>query len=326
MGRRVGRKDGETDADPIAPDPAIAAYLQHLRVERRASAHTLRAYAAELERCRADLGGETAIDWGSVGADRLRRFLAQRGARVGRRSLARTVATLRSFFAFLRRSGTIAANPAQALGSPRFPRSLPRYLSEEKVGRLFAGEPRIGDARAARDRALIEVLYGSGLRAQEAAGLDWTDISIDERRAHVRSGKGRKDRIVPLSHAAVDALRALETLASPSAARAVGADSDPSPTRMRRGPRPVFTGSRNSRLTTRSIARIVGAEMERAGLPPASPHALRHSCATHLLDGGADLRAIQELLGHASLSTTQKYTHVSLKQLRAAYDRFHPRA
>jgi len=287
----------------------VAGYLEHLRVERRASAHTLRAYDAELERLATFLG-RPPVAWTEVDLDLLRRFLAERGATVARRSLGRTVAVVRAFFAHLKRSGALAANPAAALKTPRFRRTLPRYVAEPEMKRVFANQRPVDDKRAARDQALVEVLYGSGLRASEAVGLDWRDVAFAQGQLHVRAGKGSKDRIVPLTSPARAALRAL-------AAVTRGATS---------GPAPVFLGSRRTRLDVRSVGRIVARAMRDAGVAEVNPHALRHSCATHLLDDGADLRSIQELLGHASLSTTQRYTHVSLKQLRQAYQRFHPRA
>jgi integrase/recombinase XerC len=300
----------ETEEQATRPaDPAIAGYLRHLRVERRSSPHTLRAYAKELDRLRLACAPEP-IDWGGISPDALRAFLADRATAVGRRSVGRTVAVLRSFFAFLRRRGSISVNPAAALGSPRFAKALPRYVAEKDLDGLFAGLTPGSSVRAARDAALLEMLYGSGLRASEVVALDWRDVDTAERRAHVRGGKGGKDRIVPISRPAAQALGIL-------AAQLFGA-GPPSGA--------VLRNSRGTRLNVRSVGRIVAAALEAAGLPPVNPHALRHSCATHLLDGGADLRSIQEILGHASLSTTQRYTHVSLARLRSAYSRFHPRA
>src|SRR5581483_10950750 len=163
-----------------AEDPAIAEYLESMRVERRASPHTLRAYSAELERLRSDVAPDGAARWADVDADRLRRFLARRAEEVGRRSLARTVAVVRSFFAFAKRRGRVASNPAAAIGSPRFTRALPRYVPESDVDRLFRASSAIPDEAAARDVALLEVLYGSGLRASEAVALDWRDVSLDD--------------------------------------------------------------------------------------------------------------------------------------------------
>ncbi len=288
-------------------DPEVAAYLAHLRVERRASIHTLRAYEAELRRLAEFLDGHP---WEDVSADDLRRFLADRAGQVERRSVARTVAVMRGFFGFAKRRGRRADNPAAGLGSPRFSRSLPRWVAESDLERLFRSLPAPSDEWGARDAALLEVLYGCGLRASEAVALDWADLSLDDGRAHVRRGKGGKDRFVPLGGAAVDALRTLAALAA--------AD----------GPRkgPVFRNRSRKRLDVRSVGRILARALRACGLSEVNPHALRHSCATHLLDSGADLRSIQELLGHASLATTQRYTHVSLARLRAAYSKFHPRA
>lgn len=294
-------------------DPTVEAYLRHLRVERRVSPHTLRAYAAELARLQSALELPGPIDWRGVTSDALRRFLAERAAGVGRRSVGRTVATLRGFFGHLRRRGRIEVDPAASLGSPRFLRALPRYVPEASLEQLFRSLPAPGSERAARDTALLELLYGSGLRASEAVGLDWSNVSLAEGRAHVRGGKGGKDRIVPLGDATVAALRVLAAVHGGGTARAEA-----------RGP--VFRNRYGARLAVRSVGRIVTAAMRGTGLAPVNPHALRHSCATHLLDHGADLRSIQELLGHASLATTQRYTHVSLARLRATYARYHPRA
>jgi integrase/recombinase XerC len=296
-----------------AADDLIAAFLRHLRVERRASPHTLRAYATELARLREDVAEGEEADWGGVEADRLRRFLARRAEQVERRSLARTIAVLRSFFAFLKRRGHVAQNPAAGIGTPRFKKTLPRWVPEPDLDRLFRALPPPGDAASARDVALLELLYGSGLRASEAVALDWADVVLDERRVHVRGGKGGKDRIVPIGEPTAAAVAALAAIAR--------GDGRPAS-----GTRAVFRNSRGGRLAVRSVARILAAALARAGVAGANPHALRHSCATHLLDRGADLRSIQELLGHASLATTERYTHVSLARLRSAYSRFHPRA
>jgi len=292
----------------------VAIYLRDLEVQRGSSPHTRRAYRRELERLDAALargGPDRTVAWREVTADDLRRFLAGRGEQVGRRSLGRTVSVLRSFFAYLHRVGLIDGNPAAEIGVPRFPHALPRYLAESDLAGLFESDV-LPDEASARDRALLELLYGSGLRAGEVVALDWRDVALDQRRVHVRSGKGNKDRIVPISHPARYALERLAAL------QATGGGD--------RGPRrPVFRNRSGARLAVRSVGRIVNVAMRRAGLPPMNPHALRHRCATHLLDSGADLRSIQDLLGHASLTTTQKYTHVSLSHLRNTHRRFHPR-
>ena len=338
----------------------IDLFLEHLRVERRSSPHTLRSYRAELSRLLLFLEGDpeaaagpgpdapratrtglsrrrrTANEpelrvapaapargarrdatretpWSAVGTDELRAFLAARSATLERRSLGHTVSVLRSFFSWLRRTARHPANPARVLGIPRHPRTLPRHLPEDTLARLFRSEGAHRDTREARDQALLEVLYGSGLRAAEATTLDWSDVDLTQRRAHIRQGKGGRDRVVPLTGAASAALRALA-----ACLRGTGQTAS--------GRAPVFHGRPGQRLTTRSVGRIVGARLREAGLPALGPHALRHSCATHLLDHGADLRSIQELLGHSSLSTTERYTHVSLARLRSTYERCHPRA
>jgi len=297
-----------------AKEDPIAAYLRELEVQQRASPHTLRAYRRELGRLRDALAEDPAkdVDWTAVTSDDLRRFLSARGKDVGRRSLGRTVSVLRSFFSHLRRTGEAEQNPASGLGLPRFPHTLPRFVSEKELERVFE-PPAALDATSARDRVLLELLYGSGLRASEAVGLDWRDVATADRRLHVRSGKGNKDRIVPMSRAAASALADLAQIQ-----RTTGGD--------RGAATPIFRNQHGGRLSVRSVGPIVAAAMEAAGLAPVNPHALRHSCATHLLDHGADLRSIQDLLGHASLSTTQRYTHVSLAQLRSVHRRFHPRS
>ncbi|MDG2307404.1 MAG: tyrosine recombinase XerC [Candidatus Binatia bacterium] len=292
----------------------VASFLRELEIQRNSSAHTLRAYGRELERLQATLLGDDRtgrVDWTAVSTDDLRRFLATRSENVGRRSLGRSVSVLRSFFSYLRRVGLAQNNPASGIGVPKFPRTLPRYLSETDLENVFTDE-EVQDEAAARDLAMLELLYGSGLRASETVGLDWKDVALDEQRVHVRSGKGNRDRMVPMSRPAKQALERLRSVQTTT-----GND--------RGAARPIFRNQRGTRLAVRSVGRIVSAAMEKAGLPPMNPHALRHSCATHLLDSGADLRSIQDLLGHTSLTTTQKYTHVSLSHLRNTHRRFHPR-
>ena len=304
MGGRVRKKK----------ENGLEAYLQELEVQRNSSPHTLRAYRRELERLEAALGEgrKAAPPWDAVSSDDLRRFLADRGEQVGRRSLGRTVSVIRSFFSFLRRVGLAEENPASGLGIPKFPRTLPRYASESELEKVFATE-EVPDEATARDLALLEVLYGSGLRASEAVAMNWGDVSFDQRRLHIRAGKGNRDRMAPLSQPAREALKRLASIQRSQGTQGKAAS-------------PVFRNVRGSRLAVRSVGRIVKTAMQRAGLPPMNPHALRHSCATHLLDDGADLRSIQDLLGHSSLTTTQKYTHVSLSHLRKTHRKFHPRA
>jgi site-specific recombinase XerD len=237
-------------------------------------------------------------------------FLATSGK--ARRSISRAVSSLRRYFAWLERTGAVPANPAASLSAPKGDGRLPRVLHQDEVNQLLdapapsaVDEP---DGVRARDDAVLEVLYGSGVRVAELCSLELADLDLDHGRATVW-GKGSKQRIVPLSEPAVAALR--RWLASRDVLR-----SPASP------PRAVFLNQRGHRLTPRDVRRIV----DRRAASPTHPHALRHTFATHLLDGGADLRSVQELLGHADLATTQRYTHVSRERLRAVYDATHPRA
>ena len=225
---------------------------------------------------------------------------------LARTSIARRLATLRSFFRFLMRRGRVRVNPAREVRTPSLPGRLPAHLPIDQSQALFRHPP--GDEVAdRRDRAILEVLYATGVRVAELAGLDMEDTDLGEGSVRVL-GKGRKERIVPLGSKAVDAVRAY-----------LGG---------REGSRgPLFRNARGGRLTVRSLHRIVRARARAAGLAGrVTPHTLRHTFATHLLDAGADLRLIQELLGHARLATTQRYTHVSADRLAKVYDAAHPRA
>jgi integrase/recombinase XerC len=219
---------------------------------------------------------------------------------------------VRTFFRFCVRTGHLAADPSAAVGTPRVRRGLPVHLGLDEMDRLLS-TPAADRVLGLRDRAILELLYSSGLRVSELVGLGWRDV--DEAAATVRVvGKGRKERVVPVGRPALAALAAYRA--------ALGA------TRPATGEGgAVFRNARGGRLTARSVGRLVARHVTASGsATPATPHALRHTFATHLLGGGADLRAIQEMLGHASLSTTQRYTHVDLKRLMEVYDRAHPRA
>lgn len=311
----------------------IELYARHLRAERQASAHTLRNYRSDLvelqrflanerrlakARQRRRAGGEDTarkpapppdVPLRRVTTDDLRAYAAAklRGAR--RATVSRKVAAIRGFFRFLAREGALGRNPAAGLSAPKVEKRLPVFLPIDDTERLLNGMPR-GTAWAERDRAILETLYSAGLRVSELVGLDWDAIDLENECVRV-FGKGRKERIVPLGEMALDALREYR--------RALADEKIESGA--------VFVNRRGGRLTTRSVARIVGHYVRQSGTPvAASPHALRHSFATHLLNQGADLRSIQELLGHSSLSTTQRYTHVNLDHLMKAYDDAHPRA
>jgi len=286
------------------PAALRARFLAHLRSERGASPHTLRAYDHTLERLEAHLA-EAGLDYLGAGAKALRGFLFQVGRGRSSSTLARHVAAIRTFYRWLAREGHVEDGRSEWLQPPRVGQHLPRVATVEEAGRLFEETP-IGPA-ALRDRALIEVLYGAGLRVGEAAALDRRDVDLRAGRIRVRHGKGDKERRVPLG---------------PPGVAAVWAYVEATP----EGGPALFLNQRGGRLTTRSMHRIVRKRGLRADLAGLHPHALRHSFATHLLDGGADLRAIQELLGHASLSTTQRYTRVSVDALLDTYRRAHPHA
>jgi integrase/recombinase XerC len=229
--------------------------------------------------------------------------------------MARKLASLRSFYRYLQREGVVGLNPAQAVRTPKQPKHLPRVLTKDDAAALmeFPGNLTRGSIR---DRALLETLYSTGARVSELVGINLEDLRASEGLVHLR-GKGRKERIVPIGEVALQAIQSYldqRPLKDPRALTTKPVSS------------PVFRNNRGGRLTTRSVARLVARYSNRLAGGSVSPHTLRHSFATHLLDEGADLRSIQEMLGHASLSTTQKYTHLAMDQLQAVYDRAHPRA
>ncbi|MGD8496187.1 MAG: tyrosine recombinase XerC [Gemmatimonadales bacterium] len=291
-------------------------FLRWLASERRLSPHTVEAYERDLEQFEAFVGEWSGGgDWGWADLDRLaiRAWLGELDE-LGRAdsTIARKLSTLRVFFGFLQRTGRREDNPARLVRARSSGRTLPAFLTRPQIDSLFEDVP--GDAEdsanSARDRALLEVLYSSGLRLAEVHGLDVGDI--DRSRGQVRVlGKGSKERIVPLGSAALAAVdRWLD-----ASGRSAGDDG------------PLFLSERGSRLSRRQIQRIVAVRLARAtDGEPLSPHALRHTFATHLLDEGADLMAVKELLGHASLSTTRIYTHTSKERLLETYRRAHPRA
>ena len=290
----------------------VEPFLEHLEWERNLAPATLVAYRRELERFVARLAPSRPGPEAVRAAD-LRAFVArlwQEG--LGARSLERALSSIRSYFDFLLSEGVVEANPALAVPLPRQPRPQPEVVDRYHLEELLEAFPASPAGR--RDRAMMELLYGAGLRVGELVGLDLDDLSLSERMLRVR-GKGRKERLVPFGRAAADAVRAY--LPDRAAWRSVGAaDGDP-----------LFVNQRGGRLSDRSVRRALAAAVERtADLHRLHPHALRHAFATHLLEAGMDLRAIQELLGHSSLATTQVYTGVDLAHLMAVYRRSHPKA
>jgi len=289
--------------------PLIDRFHQYLSVERNLSPHTCAAYLRDLGEFRAFLEGQGGeMTPARVDHLLLRRYLAELHKRNERTSIARKLSTLRTFFRYLVREGVLATNPAESVTTPKRNRYLPKTLSVDEATTLL--ERGHGTTvLALRDRAMLELLYSSGLRVSELTGLNVGGVDLRENLVRVL-GKGRKERIVPVGSKAREALAAyLEERGA--------VDDD----------QPLFVNHRGGRLTPRSVQRHLKTRLLKAGVfKDISPHALRHSFATHLLDGGADLRAIQELLGHASLSTTQRYTQVSVDQLMAVYDKAHPRS
>jgi integrase/recombinase XerC len=301
----------------------IGKFLEHLRVDTNASVHTLRSYATDLEQFRSFLlSKDFSIDEksGDVSVEKvdhlaIRAYLSHLYRGLKKSSLARKLAAQRSFFRYLVEEGFLAQNPAEIVATPKQEKPLPTFLPVDEVFSLLETPDR-STTWGARDRAILETLYSCGIRVSELTGLSEGDVDFSLGILKVY-GKGRKERIVPIGEKALVAIR--ESL--PQRDRILGSLGHKG-----RGS-PLFINPRGGRLTSRSVARILHKYILKCGLlRKVSPHALRHSFATHLLDAGADLRAIQELLGHVSLSTTQRYTHVSVDKLMEVYDRAHPRA
>jgi integrase/recombinase XerC len=321
----------------------IHRYLEHLQDERNVSPHTVRAYEGDLLRflrflSRDFLGVEPeTIRPADVDPLAVRSFLAaMTREKLGKRSQGRALAAVRSLFRYACREGILSANPAQAVRTPKVPQTLPRHLRPGEVENLLeapavATAADIGDdpALALRDRAILEVLYAAGLRVSELVGLDWRDIDLSARVLRVM-GKGRKERMVPFGRPAQEALkqwlevwegvRARGARGEYRGDRGDGGDGD-------EGDDPVLLNYRGGRLGDRSVRNILDRWVDSAAVARGvHPHTLRHTFATHLLENGADLRTIQELLGHSSLSTTQKYTHLEVERLLDVYRGAHPRA
>jgi integrase/recombinase XerC len=303
---------------------ALDEFLDHLRLNENASLHTVRAYESDLSQFVAFLAerlGRRRADLTPTDFDHLhiREFLGDLHRRGNTRSsAARKLAALRTFGRYLRREGDIEGDPAALVGTPKREQRLPAHLGEAEMVKLLE-IPDVSLPLGRRDRAILELFYASGLRLSELVGLDLEDVNLNGRMVRVL-GKGRKERLVPFNRTTEAALRAWLKDAQEWA-------EPPAVSRSRRPSQPLFLNYRGGRLSTRSVDRLVrryvAACSTRFGI---SPHALRHSFATHLLERGADLRAIQELLGHARLSTTQRYTHVNAAQLMEAYRKAHPKA
>jgi integrase/recombinase XerC len=297
-------------------EDAIRAFVTFLEVERNASPETIRSYRSDLRQLAAFLQSPQpappSIRVDHITSEHLRRYLHwldRQGEKAS--SLARKLACIRSFYRFLVREGACLHNPAEDIRTPKLPKALPKVLTKDDADALMEF-PEGTSTLSLRDRALLETLYSTGARVSEAVGLNLGDLDQAQGLVHLR-GKGRKERVVPIGEVAIQAIRDYRESLRPL-------------TVQPRASAAVFLNHRGGRLTTRSVARMVAYHSSRLATGAVSPHALRHSYATHLLDEGADLRSIQEMLGHASLSTTQKYTHLAADQLLAVYDRAHPRA
>jgi integrase/recombinase XerC len=296
---------------------AVARFLQYLCVERNASDLTVKSYREDLtalvdyleESCKGRCPAPS-----QVSVLDLRGYVAAlHEAGYARSTIARRLASMRSFFRFGQREGWTEQNPAKPLRNPRKQRSLPHFLSAEDIGRLLEAPPA-DQPLGLRDRAILETMYSAGLRVSELVSLNQGDLDLDGGIVRVR-GKGRRERLAPVGSYASRALRRWLRVRKLNPAEPTGAEA------------PVFTNKFGRRISTRSVARMLEKYLRQTGLDTrTTPHSLRHSFATHLLDRGADIRSVQELLGHKSLVTTQIYTHVSTAGLRAVYERAHPRA
>lgn len=327
--------------------PIINEFLEYLLDERHFSPYTARCYGVDLRQYVDYLSDESAIeidDDAETGAwarsrnghevdvvarvgpptltstllladvNQIRGFLAHLGeSNYSPATMARKIATLRSFHKWLEHRGTIKSNPMVLIRTPKQAKRLPKAISVEDVERLLSA-PDTGRILGSRDRAMLETLYSTGIRVSELVGIDIKDID-EAGQALIVRGKGRKERVVPLGSHAMTAISHYLSMRREHATESLEQDA------------PMFINKQSTRISTRSVRRKVSKYLEQVGLDPdISPHTLRHSFATHLLDNGADLRAVQELLGHQSLSTTQVYTHLTTQRMRDAYDKAHPRA
>ncbi|MDT7542084.1 MAG: integrase/recombinase XerC [Acidobacteriota bacterium] len=299
-------------------------YFEHLRYERNASEHTLRNYRIDLGQFHDHLappdpqtGARREFDIKQIDHITIREWLAAlHAAQKKKSSIARKLAALRTFFQFLVREGVVESNPAKMVATPRQEKNLPTHLSVEDMVR-FIETPDIETDLGKRDRAILEMLYGTGMRVSELTKTNLRDVDFKNKLVKV-TGKRRKQRIIPFTEPARDALLLYLTVRNSFLHNTPITERDD---------QAVFLNYQGTRITTRSVGRMVDKYILLcAGIHNISPHSLRHSFATHLLDNGADLRHIQELLGHARISTTQIYTHVSMERLIEVYDKYHPKA
>ena len=299
-------------------DSALDGFMQYLSAERGYSEHTIKAYSSDLRDLSSFAERKNREAVSDVTLDFLRDWLYESAqAGLSKTTLARRTASARSFTQWLRRQGFLETDPGSRLKSPKADQSLPRVISQPQLQDVFdflTSNAAEGEPVALRDLAIVELLYASGLRVSELVGLNLGDVDLDRLTVRVL-GKGSKERVVPFGNPAATAL--LDYLVR---ARKVLLEGKPATSAF-------FVGARGGRLSTRAVYGLVASLLEPlGGSGPAGPHALRHTAATHLLDGGADLRIVQEMLGHASMGTTQIYTHVSMERLTSSYQQAHPRA
>jgi integrase/recombinase XerC len=302
-------------------DELLQAFADHLRGERRVSPHTLRNYVSDLAQFRRFLierklcliDDAKVIDARKVDIHVVRAFLASLTKDHKKSSIGRKLAALKSFFRYLVATKRVEKDPLLLIQTPKQEKPLPGFLSVDDVFQLLGGI-KVTKSLDIRDRAILEFFYSTGVRVSELVGLNWADLDFQLEIVRV-VGKGSKERIVPFGKVAKETLEAYASEQRKNWNSAC------------KGEAPVFLNNRGERITTRSVARIVEKHLRETGIAvKMGPHGLRHTFATHLLNSGADLRVIQEMLGHASLSTTQRYTHLNLDQLTAIYDRAHPRS
>ena len=297
---------------------ATIAYLRHLTGERRASSHTVAAYCRDLEQLGEFLRKrlERPITVDDATRTLVRAFLAACSARSTTTTISRKLSAVRGFFRYLERSGKVTCNPCALIVSPKVSKKLPRFLGPEAAESVVNAASASSEKEGKRDRAIVETLYGAGLRVSELVGLDVGAIDLVQSEVRVL-GKGRKERIVPIGRLAQDAIIQYLDVRESFFAATSKPNLQPA----------LFLTRGGRRISTRWVQRLIQRYGSLgAGRPDLHPHALRHSCATHMLEGGADLRIIQEMLGHSSLSTTQRYTHLSLEELTRVYYGAHPLA
>mgnify|MGYP000536603522 CR=1 FL=1 len=307
-------------------DDAIRTFITYLDLEQGASQETIRSYHSDLRQFLVFLATlstpNSAPPPSSVDALTIRNYLRWLDEQDEKKSsLARKLSTLKSFYRFLIREGLAETNPATQVRSPRQSQRLPKILTKDEATTLMEA-PQEKHSTSARDRAILETLYSTGARVSELVGLDWDDLNLQSGIARLQ-GKGKKERIVPIGDVAI---QAIQEYRDDGSQKMQAAQQNGKKEGLRGKGNPLFTNIRGGRLTTRSVERIVKKFSQQLPNGAVAPHTLRHSFATHLLDEGADLRIIQELLGHRSLATTQKYTHVATDRLMEVYDRSHPRA